>query len=109
MFPPTSANAPNPSGWEQHWHVLNGPLLNSQPYFGNVFNDLKNIVLDCSGNHAYIDYVELAENCASPLLIENHQFYNTIDEIPYKSSGVLKAGFNVGNPLPNGNVIVRVC
>ena len=107
MYPPTQQNAPNPSGWAQHWHILNGPLINSHPFFGNIFNDLKNIVLDCSGRHVYIDYVELSENCPNPLLIENHQFYNNVNEIPYKAGSILKAGYDVGNPSPNGNVVVN--
>ncbi|MDT8413568.1 MAG: hypothetical protein RQ875_13970 [Vicingaceae bacterium] len=112
IYPPftwdgVSYNNSKINNWAQHWHILNGPLINSHPFMGNIFKDLKNIVLDCSGNHAYIDYVELSENCPNPLLIENHQFYENIDEIPYKAGSILKAGFDVGNPLPNGNVVVN--
>ena len=64
-------------------------------------------MLDCAVDHAYIDYVELAENCASPLLIENHTFQPSPNEIPYKSGGILKAGYDVGNPSSNGNVVVK--
>ncbi len=101
MYPPVIS-----AGWQQHWHILDGPLMNSS-YFGNIFKDLNNIVLDCANDHAYIDYVELSENCPNPLLIENHQFYNNVNEIPYKAASILKAGFDVGNPLPNGNVVVN--
>jgi hypothetical protein len=46
---PLGSNA----GWVQHWEIIN---------LGSAFNnnDLNNIVLDCSGNHAYIDYVEFS-------------------------------------------------
>lgn len=100
MFPPYYLSG----GWVQHFVILDGYFLN---IFGNIFNDLNNITLDCSEGAAYIDYVELSENCPNPLLIENHQFYNNVNEIPYKAASILKAGYDVGNPLPNGNVVVN--
>jgi len=95
MYPPVSSQ-----GWVQHWEVLSDPGI-------NLFANLNNIVLDCSGNHAYIDYVELAENCENPLLLENHRFTSITNELPYKSAGTLKAGFDVGNPNGNGSVVVE--
>ncbi len=100
MYPPSDA-------WFQHWFPLNGPILNSIPYVGDLFSKLSNIAIDCEQGEFYIDYVELSESCANPILIENHQFNFSIDELPYKSSGILRAGYDVGSSQPNGDVVVR--
>lgn len=101
MYPPQQEDV-----WVQHWVLLNGPLLNSIG-LGNIFSQLHNITIKCEFGHFYLDYVELSEMCENPLLIENHQFYSGQDEMPYKSGGTLRAGYDVGSPQPNGNVIIR--
>ncbi|MBI4945720.1 MAG: T9SS type A sorting domain-containing protein [Bacteroidetes bacterium] len=99
MYPPYS--------FVQHWVILNGPRFNSIPFIGNIFDKLKNITIACEDGAFYVDYVELAEMCEDPLLIQNHVFYYGVNEVPYKSSGILKAGNNVGAPTATGDVIIK--
>jgi len=82
MYPPVTISAAgNTSGWVQHWFIIDAPFISSLPGFANFFNKLGNIVLDCSDRQVLIDYVELAPNCQSPLLIENHQFTSSVNSL----------------------------
>ena len=96
MYPPSYTN-----GWSEHWVIIPSGLLS---YLGS---DLHNIVLTAEQSQFYVDYVELSKACDSPVLIENHGFYANMNELPYKSSGTLKAGYDVGSSFGNGNVIIN--
>ena len=76
---------------------------------GNIIitiHDLTNPAMN-SGS-GYIDDVFLFESgleCPEIMLIENKNYI--IDEPVFKASKIIKAGFDVGNPEPNGNVVVQ--
>ena len=95
MYPPSYGG-----GWVQHYTMLGAG-------FGSLFNDLHNITIVCERGEFYIDYVELDETCASPMLLQSHDFQHGVNELPYKSGSYLKAGYNVGGAGPTGNVTIN--
>lgn len=99
MFPPLPNHI-----WAQHWIILDGAVLNT--LFPGLFNQLHNIIVKCEAGAFYVDYVELSPMCENPLLIQNHNFFTSQDELPYKSGGVLRAGHDVGSSHDKGDVIV---
>jgi hypothetical protein len=92
MWPPNFNNV-----WTTHWIIV--PPI---PFL----TDLHTLIISCENGAAYIDRAEFFKNCESPFLIQNQNFY--VNEIPYKSDDVLKAGYYVGaSQPPAGNVTVH--
>ncbi len=97
MYPPMY----NLGGWVEGGMVIPSRL-------GNVFKDLHNIVIANETGACYISYVELSELCNAGLMIQNHTFHPFINELPYKCSGDLSVGNNVGDRnSPPGDVTVE--
>lgn len=72
-------------------------------------NVLENLILmihynQQDGDYMFIDDVELYEYCPEEILIENRKY--NYAELPLEA-GVIKAGYDVGAPTTNGDVVVQ--
>lgn len=94
MYPPAFSNN---HGWSEHWVCFTAANLSK----------LRNITLACENGAMYISHVEIYPICSDPLLIEDRKFYAGVDYLPIKSSGTIKAGYDVGAPGINGDVVIH--
>ncbi len=102
MYPPSYSAG----GWVQQWYIL--PVSEGSFQVSDFYPLVHNIVLTNEQGAFYVDYVELSQDCGNPVLIQNRDFYPYIDELPYKSSIDLRAGYNIGAPNTGlGNVTVH--
>lgn len=93
-------NVNNPNYNKMQWYVFEKKL----PVVPSNLNELKQLILFPSESYVFLDNVELVEYCPDEMRIENTVYY--IKEPVFEAFNIY-AGYDVGSPTQNGNVIVK--